>query len=274
MADKYFQPAAGTTSAAWDTAANWNGASLPVDGDNIFVTDGSFDITAGGGLASIDPARFLVSSGFRGKFGTAAAPIVIGNITKFEYQGVGTFAYLSAGTIAFARVAGSGAGKLHFQGSTVLTKLGILRGDVDVGAGCTLTKIRMRNGQCRVAVEASAGTVDITEAAIKGGVFEAERDITTLKVTGPQAQTKVLGARTIGTLHMTAGVHRHWSTGTITKLEGEGGKISSLGGYKPFAITDAELWEDFKVEDGGDIQLITFTNQPEYWGYSGGAAFR
>lgn len=270
MATVYFQPPAGTSSADWGTASNWSAA--PTNGDDIMVLDGAYAIVKSTTTYdAVAPARVVVSSGFKGTFGTPGTPIKFGNITSLEWSGSGGAGYVhSTGTVAFARVAGTGGGRLNLVSGGTVTKLAMLLGDCEVSADVTLTYVRQLAGMLKVVSSANA----ITEAIILGGNYEAERNHTLLEVCGPSAVAKIIGSKTITTARLSGGMLRHWSTGTITKLDGIAGRISSRGAYKAFAVTDAELWKGFQVEDGGEVRLITFTNTPQYLGYSGGEAFR
>ena len=93
MATNYWQ---GTTGD-WQTAANWSGASVPVDGDVVIfdgrvsqsVTEGTeADESGAAGSGGLDVLH--VKSSFAGSIGTAAEPLTI-HADKIIIEGSGTF---------------------------------------------------------------------------------------------------------------------------------------------------------------------------------------
>lgn len=67
--------ATGTANAGpndWNTAANWSGAAVPVDSDNVYITQGSFSILYGLNQSAISVGNLSINEGFGGTVGDPA----------------------------------------------------------------------------------------------------------------------------------------------------------------------------------------------------------
>lgn len=67
--------ATGTANAGpndWNTAANWSGGAVPVDSDNVYITQGSFSILYGLDQSAITVGNLSINEGFGGTVGDPA----------------------------------------------------------------------------------------------------------------------------------------------------------------------------------------------------------
>lgn len=101
----------GPGSQSFQNTANWSttqggagGAAVPVDGDNIYIVDGTSDIDQGLSNASLDPGRLEIR--FSGTIGTAGNPLVLGTVTS----GFGTTFILDCQNSSFVNLTASIAG--------------------------------------------------------------------------------------------------------------------------------------------------------------------
>ena len=68
----------GGSSTDWSTAANWSGAAVPVDGDDVFIENNAVNIDAGLGQNAIQLNNLTIDQSYTGLIGTTSAYLVIG----------------------------------------------------------------------------------------------------------------------------------------------------------------------------------------------------
>ena len=216
----------GTTSTAFNTAANWSGGSVPSASDSIrFVAAYSNPIAAynfsGTALADV-----VVEKGYSGAMGTKTGDLQL-TCTFFEFAGEGvSYIDLSASSIAprvisTATSPGTGLYGLYLIGSA-LTTLSIESGSVGVaavhGTTSTVATIRQRAGDCRI----GQGTT-LTTYSGYGGSATVLCNMTNANLYGATLTTGEQG--TITTLTIERGVCVANSTGTITTANINGGEV-------------------------------------------------
>ena len=194
----------------WATAASWNPAGVPVDGDDIYFTGSSqVSVTAGLtlGVAGDALASLNLHENYTGSIGTSGGKLIALSITTIRHAGRGsqlfvqsastTNAYMqtASGRTDFAELAGTYtnvyligcAGSMAITAAAAITNLD-MHGSVD----CTLTinasvtalnRIRQSSGRIVSGSAVSTGTAP--HILITGGRFEHTTGvITTMNVAG------------------------------------------------------------------------------------------
>ena len=69
-----------TTAGDWSVAANWSGAAVPVDGDDVYLENSAVSVTAGLDQSAIALASLTIAQSYTGSIGTAAAYLQIGSV--------------------------------------------------------------------------------------------------------------------------------------------------------------------------------------------------
>lgn len=140
MANKEWQ---GTT-ADWNTAGNWSGASVPVDGDDVFFTgassqsvDGLTLGVAGDALASIN-----VHADYTGSIGSAATPVVAASCTTVRMDAKTGQLFLDGGTVTSWHLTAQGRSDFcQIDGTIAALYVSGASGSAKVVTGCDLDAI-------------------------------------------------------------------------------------------------------------------------------------
>jgi len=255
-----------------NAGASYTPAALPVNGDSLSVVAGSQLVnTNPAALTAVNLVDYFHSNGFKGSMGVAGSPVEFGNITgTMQIDGGGGQHYFKTGTVASARVIGSGGGKVWLSGGTY-TVLVVFGGEVEISGACTVTKLIVLGGT--VTLQPLTSGAASTTIIIKGGTVYNSRSCATVELINASARLFTKAAAAVTTkLRIAAGVATHLSSGTITYLEGAGGTLSTRGAEKKFTITAGELWSGFTIDDSSQLTYITWGALPTLYGFKGGSA--
>lgn len=278
MADKVFQAITGAQT--WSNAANWNGASLPVDGDRVFIKSGdaALVITAGSTQAGIQLAQCQLWDTFKGSFdvdvqsaiwdigypsGSTNGNSGSGDVTITNGAQAGT---INVFKTAASTNATSGEQALKFTGTATTNVINVFgTSTVDIGADLSATVVDDLNilaGDARVVVHANATTTDIKITGgtlIHHGLADAS---STLLVSGGNVWTygatkhTTITVNNSGTAYLN---HRTSGDDTGTLTINTGGTVDLTGNPLNFQTTAAIV-----LNAGGKLRAFSFAQIEDY----------
>lgn len=282
-----------TTTAAtgpnhWDNAANWSGATLPVDGDNVYIDNSSVDILYGLAQSAIEPALLRITQRYTGKIGLPTLSPASASTTSTAYTEYRDQFLVIGPAILDVGTGGTGNGSprlkidcgtdqtvlnvygtgtsvepslptLQWKGTHASNVANIHGGSVGIaatpGEAATVATLRQTGGTCVVGAGATLTTISKA-----GGTLTTESNVTTY--TSEDGITSHL-AGTVTTLTVSGGTVNYDSTGTITTLT-----INNDGNANFDRKNQARTVTNCTVNDSGSIidsfDTVTFTN-PIAW---------
>lgn len=210
----------------YGTAGNWSPSGVPTAGDDVRIpASSSQSITSGLDQSAVAIGDFIVEEGYTGTIGSADGYLQI-DPDRFEFAGSGQ-AWIDIGSAAIdvqvlgTAAAATGDRGLHLKGSAI-DELAILGGNVGVAArhGETATVATCRVTGANADVILGAG-VTLTTLRVTAGTVRLRCACTTVTVYGGTLHTEEDGA--ITTLNLEGGTVYSNSSGTITTLNAGGG---------------------------------------------------
>ena len=197
-----------------DLDASWVGGAKPSAGDTGYLNSGTATIT--NGLTGDLLNRFVIGSGFRGKFGTPSSPVAMrvanGSAPKMEIEG-GTFVNVSAHTTGgiTTLVINAPGIPVYLNGTGTFATVKAKTGQVEIGAGAVVTTLI--NMGATITIQDNATAITLLVAA--AGRAVSKRAVTTW-TQGGTAQGLILEDEAITTLNIDgSSLFNHQSTGTI-----------------------------------------------------------
>jgi hypothetical protein len=209
MADRVFT--AGDSSGNWSTAANWSGATKPVDDDSVSIPPGiAYNITMGSDESDVDLASLEVHRDYTYTFGTTGNPIQcsVSLLRLFGSSG----AYFEAGdngavagdvnnAIVQLPTAGTPCELGTESGSTDgdWNRLVVDRGNVtcktNIEWDSSSGELHLNGTGATVTVESGGGTA-LPVAYVNAGTLHCDSQITSLHIRGGTAyqDTAVIAA--------------------------------------------------------------------------------
>lgn len=217
--------------------ASWSGGSLPSAGDVGYLNEGSATIVTG--LTAVALNRFVVTSTFRGKLGTASSPVAMrvdnGPAPKWEIEG-GTYHNIAAHTSGGVTtlVINAPGVPVYLGGTGTFATVKAMSGAVEVGAGCVVTTLINNGATTRVYDNATS----ITTLVASSGRVVSHRSVTTWTQDG-SAQGILLDDEAITTLNIGGNsIFNHQSNGTITTMNMYGrGDYTPAGALQDTVVT-------------------------------------
>lgn len=250
----------GANDGNWSTAGNWSPSGAPVTGDDVYVEEGSQNITLGLSQGSVNLASLRIS--FNGTIGTASTPLTIGcNSGTVNITGTGSFYKITAGTGGISKIVYNPKGNstLYIAGGTTTTLETGGIGLVEIDSAAVVTNIYSNGAGINIGYNATVVTTFVnTRSAVS-----SYRPITTL-TTGPGALTTTLG--TLATVNSSTvqpmGRHNHKSQGTITtSVVQPDGMADAYGNTYAFTVTNRTNYNGYNRNfDHQETAKITFTN--------------
>ena len=252
-----------TSSNAWDTAANWSGTAVPVDGDDVFITSGSVDID-GFDASATELTSLTVGSQYTGTIGSSGTKLEL-DATTFNFSGNGDTYIEGIYTDLTVQDTSTSETALNLSGSTITT-LRVLggKGTVTVAADSTIsTAIEL--------IGADGVTLNIADNATIGGSctliadsgrLELNQAVPTITIYGGVADIQ-LDSGTVTTLNQYGGRIRWIPTAacTITTLNLYAGLFDSRDSVSPvFTIIDSTVHEDGVIDERSGLENATYTN--------------
>ncbi len=214
------------TDGNYGTAGNWSPSGVPSTGDHVRIpASSSQSITSGLDQSAVAIGDFIVEEGYTGEIGTAAAYLQI-DPNRFEFNGAGQ-AWIDIGSAAIdvqvlgTATAATGERGLYLKGSAI-DELAVLGGNVGVaaihGETATVTTCRVTGTSADVWIGAG---VTLTTLRVNAGTVRLRCAATTVAVYGGTLYTEEAGA--ITTVNLEGGTIYPNSSGTVTTLNAEGG---------------------------------------------------
>lgn len=202
----------GATDLSLD--ASWSGGAKPSAGDVGYLNSGNQTIVTG--LTEDTLNRFVITSGFRGKFGTPSTGVAMrvanGTAPKMEVEGsiyANIQAYTTGGITTL--VINAPGVSVDISGTGTITTLRGKAGAIEVGAGAVVTNIVGNGATINVQDNATA----VTAVVLSSGRAISRRSATTWTQDGT-AQGLLLDDEAITTLNIGGNSYfNHQSTGTI-----------------------------------------------------------
>jgi len=278
-----------TTSSGpndWNVAANWSGAAVPVDADDVWIQDTSVDILYGIDQNAVTLASLNITASYSGKIG----------LPYYDTSGDDPYAeyrerYLKIGTsvLNIGDKSGDFSGQVLLDLESVETAitmygtdtssqdnrfgaveiinsganstLDMLGGSLDVAPRdddtATIATIRQSGGSLRCSSGCTLATVTQT-----AGSFICAANLTTY--TQRAGRSIIDGTATVGTFNLYGGTCLYRSNGTITtlNLDFDGPQLSFAADNRSRTVTDCNL-KAGGIRDPNET--VTWTNgvQPE-----------
>lgn len=267
-----------TSSTDWNTAANWSGAAVPIDGDDVFITNSSVDIAAFDASAT-QLTSLTIDKSFSGKIGSASAYLQVDATTltvgrqSTDTSYTGSSRIRLKGTYTTVNVvdtASSGADTgyppLMLAGS--ITSLNVRSGKVGVcvatptetGTCTTVNVNRADNATTDPSVTLGAGVSTTTVNVDGGTVFSLSNNaVTTATVASGTYRVEGNAAHT--TLVVQGGTCIYNGTGTITTAKVYNATADFSNDSRSKTVTNCDLYRGAKLKlDTGVQGSVTFTN--------------
>ncbi len=212
----------------WATDANWSGASVPVDLDDVVFENSSQDLTSGFNQIAIELTSLRIDKSYTGIFGTTTTPayLIIGASTVdigYHY-GPGT-------------PAGSGQILLNLEDTTDgVTPSTIIVHDTGQPTSATLPACRILHNEANTTIEVRKGSVGI---ASEVGESSTVGSVNVRYVSQKTTDANVV----IGNPDTAAGI-------TLTTLEQIAGKVTL---FPTATVTTVTVLDGTLLSDGADI---------------------
>lgn len=208
--------------------AGWTG-NLPSAGDTGYLNDGAATILTGNTADLLN--RFVVTSGFKGKFGTASSPVSMrvanGTAPKWEIEG-GTYHNIAAHTTGGVTtlVINAPGVPVYLNGTGTFGTVKAISGQVEIGTGAVVTNLIVSGASVLVYDNATA----ITAVTMSSGKLVSRRAVTTWTQDG-SSQGVLMDDEAATTVNVGGdSIFNHQSTGTIGTLNMYGRGVYTPGG--------------------------------------------
>ena len=275
------------------TAANWSGATVPVDSDDIVIDSGNVDILYGLAQSAVSPASITITQGYTGRIGLARINQDDTTYAYTEYRdrflalGTSGDAITQALTIGAGDgngsnrinidsgsgqcilvVLNSGAGELtgvpaiSWKGTHASNTAAISKGSIGIAydAGDTATvatlNVGYRTNQAGDSSVVCGTGVTLTTINQSGGTLETNSAVTTCNLSGG-VWSHLAGAVT--TANIDGGACRYRATSTMTTANiGGGGELDFRQDPRARTVTNCDLNQGATLRD--PTGTVTFTN--------------
>lgn len=257
-----------STDGNWNNTASWDTAAVPVDNDDVFLSNSAEDADTNLDQNTIFLDSLNISNTFMGKVGGSGNPLIIDSDVLL-YEGAGTEAHFQ-GEYTKAIIAGSGsAGAITINAQGAVTGIVDLyhnKGALTLAASSNVTNIFVGYDSVRTTdATLTIGTsCTLTTLTCMGGVTTLESAITTINQTG--GTLTVNGTGTITTANVYGGTLYWNSTGTLTTANVYGGgTFDASNEVKPRTITTLNAYAGSTIELGKVNGGLIITNAvPNY----------
>jgi hypothetical protein len=245
-------------------AANYSPAQVPINGDSLFFSSGSQDVTGTLDQSAVTLLKLSAGPGYTGNLATSAANYKI-NATTVDFASGGPTAYLE-GTFPTFRVTGgrSNSAMLKLDGTITLLEATGGSGTLTVVDGADLVTFRIV-GASNLTTVIEANVTSLATLLMDAGALTSSSAGTAVTVRGGSAIWDT--AATIGTLTMEGGVVVYTSSGTITTLAGYAGFLDGRSNANTsIAITNSTMHEGFTADFQSGLRNWSLTNPAEMRG--------
>lgn len=270
----------------WSNAANWSGAAVPVDSDDVYIDEGSSDIKYGLAQSAVTLTSLTIGQKYTGRIGL---PVLNsdGTTSYFEYRA--TYLAISATTVTIGTDDGAGSGRIKldtgsnactlnllnsgnsaeqgraaviWKGANASNAINVTKGTLDVapfpGETATLPALRVgfRDNPRGDATVRSYSGVTLTTITQSGGSLQIDGAVTTVNQTG--GELIVLNGN-VTTLNVDGGECRYRGAGTIaTARVGSKALLDFTQNLRSRTITNqVPMYRQAKLYD--DAGTVTFS---------------
>ena len=234
MATKIWQ----ATTGAWDTAGNWSGATVPVDGDDVRFTGSSVESVTSGltlGGAGDALASLYGHADYTGSIGTSGGKLIATSITTLRWASRGGKIFVdSTITNAILQAPGGVTDFAELDGTITNIWATGCAGSWSVTAGAAVTSIeQVDSPNCTCTI--NTGVTALNRVICASG-----------KITNNSA---VLGTTNPGLVHVVNSVYQHEVGGVEQMLVGAGGVVKFNSASAD--TTSSKTIEALRVLPGG-----------------------
>jgi len=248
------------------TAANWSGASVPVDGDDIIFQDSVWPVLYGLRQNTVDPASVRRGESMRADVGDRVKgyQLILGSITDVFIRGGGGVFRLSGGkTNVYIEGTSQDNDAVVLQGvsTNVYISGPSVRGQIRFTANATITNLDMHQTGPTARLTVDAGNTAPTLLRMGTGRIDwSGSTITTLTQTG--GYFVLNGSAAATTVNVHAGTLDDRSSGTIGTLNVVGGTVTVKNNYatSQTITTLNQIAGTTDLRNG--LSNITVTNNP------------
>lgn len=244
------------------TVANWAtttgmAAAIPVDGDDVVIANGDYDILYGLDQDGIDLNTLRVYQSFTGKIGQAGP--VLGAYLRYDYA---DYAHIAENDSGVASAAGSTRIKINFTSAATTTNCTVYN-SCSTSEEDYLQPIRLLfnkddctlnvyGGSVGVASDSPGETATLGTIIQTGGSVYCGDGVTLTTINKSGGDITMNGAVT--TIKQTGGTARKELAGTITTIDLYGGQLDINGSG---AVTTNRVWGG--IERANTTGTITTT---------------
>ena len=251
-----------TNVGDWGTPANWSGAAVPINADDVRFTSGSQDVTSGLDQSAVTVASFVRDSGYTGRIGRSGSYLQLGVSGKAYWRGNG-LGYMDFGAGAGnLKVVNTGNTSAYFKGNVALTLL--QAGTVDWSTG-TVTLMLVEHTTAPGGVKLTINTPTFTTMRTTGGVIEmiAAGTVSTLHQVGGAFDVQ---EGTVTTDNIYGGTQLWKTDQTVTNVYAWGGSFDASGDARAKTISNIEMHAGSVVNLDAPGEAITLSNNLVYYG--------
>lgn len=272
----------------WDTAENWNGGAVPVNSDDVYLSNSAVSIKYGLAQSAVTLTSLNIDASYTGQIGLAPYDTE-GGTARTYYQYRATLLNILATTVNVGLGTGGGSSMirldlganattinvystgaaqqgsypLYIKGSASNYTLNVFKGHVGVatepGHTATLPTVRVGSdtnptGDARLVLGTGC---TITTVTVTAGQVEINANTTTINAKG--GTVVVLLAATVGTLTADAGTIYYQSSGTCTTLTVNSDAVVDFSrDPRARTVTNCTIRKGGKIYD--PYGTVTFTN--------------
>ena len=248
----------------WSVTGNWQGGTVPVSTDDVYIPAGSAKITAGLNQSAVSLSSLTIQEGYDQDIGSATGYLQIGTSSLVvDSSGGQQFINLGSSSVSpeirGTGTAGTGERALNLLGSAIAT-LSVNAGSVGVAiAGdetSTVTTARVLTGNLLL-----GSGVTLTTLYQRGGSVDQRCASTTSELQGGTLETSNSGTMT--TANVYGGTLISNSSGTVTTLNAYGGSVDFNQSSVARTVTTLNIYANDPVTLMVDEEYMTITNYNE-----------
>ena len=204
----------------WNNVNNWSGAAVPIDGDDVFIGEGTKDLLTNLNQSSIQLDSLRIGSGYTGTIGATGDKLRI-DATEFFFDSGGDACWIT-GVLPDVLVAGglSGANMLQIGGDiNDLKVVGGALGTITLAASTILDNLLVTKApSVKVIIPSTVTSLDDFDIADGDVTCGADIAGEVQMLGGTFTMTDDKPGATVNTIELLAGVVNYNSAGALAVL--------------------------------------------------------
>ncbi len=294
VADTQTHTQATTTASAgpnhWDTAANYDGDSVPTGSDIVYIDTGSVDILYGLAQSGVTLQQLIIDQGYTGTIGLPVLNTDASGAANTYGEYRATYLAISASDTEIGGGRGNGSGRIKidfgsnaattnvinsgqaaetgipailFLGTHANNILNVFKGSVGVayfpGEVSTIATLSVgwKTSQAADSDVRLGDGMTLTNIDQSGGLLEIEDNTTTIDMTG--GTLTILGTATAADIDLDGATVYYQSSGTLTTVRvGGGGVLDFTRDMRARTVTNVEAHANSSIRD--PFKTVTWTN--------------